>query len=351
MATPTPSGASGPTTGEDVELVRRVRKGEEEALQQLHRRYAPLVFHLACRSLDRAAAEEIVQDTFLAVWRRAADFDPARGSFRTWLLSIGHHRMLDELRSRSRRPQASGEQLLDQAALSAEEPHPDETLWLEYQRDAVSGALAALPEPQRAALRLAFFADLTHEEVAKALKVPLGTAKTRIRTGLRLLERHLGRLVAVLALLLVGSGSWLYRRYATRDLQTERALHLLSDSQTKALRLVPQGAVPAPESGMHATFRSALGSDLAVLTLTRFPDPSPGTHYVLWLRSAQGWRHLDLLGPDRQGKALQILEGTGLVEAWPLELRITAETHPATEPSIPGLVTWQSPSQDQLALP
>ena len=102
---------------------------------------------------------------------------------------------------------------------------------------------------------------------------------------------------------------------------------------------------------MHATFRSALGSDLAVLTLTRFPDPSPGTHYVLWLRSAQGWRHLDLLGPDRQGKALQILEGTGLVEAWPLELRITAETHPATEPSIPGLVTWQSPSQDQLALP
>ena len=179
MAAPAPSG---PIGEDDVELLRRIRKGEEEALQQLHRRYAPLVFHLACRSLDRAAAEEIVQDTFLAVWRRAADFDPARGSFRTWLLSIGRHRMLDELRSRSRRPQASGEQLLDPATLSAEEPHPDETLWLEYQRDAVSGALAALPEPQRAALRLAFFADLTHEEVAKALKVPLGTAKTRIRS-------------------------------------------------------------------------------------------------------------------------------------------------------------------------
>jgi RNA polymerase sigma-70 factor (ECF subfamily) len=351
MAAPTPSGASGPTGDEDVVLVQRVRKGEEEALQQLHRRYAPLVFHLACRSLDRAAAEEIVQDTFLAVWRRAGDFDPARGSFRTWLLSIGHHRMLDELRSRSRRPQAAGEQLLDQAALSAEEPHPDETLWLEYQRDAVSEALAALPEPQRAALRLAFFADLTHEEVAKALKVPLGTAKTRIRTGLRLLERHLGRLVAVLTLVLVGSGSWLYRQYAAKDLQTGLALHLLSDSQTKALRLVPPGAASAPETGMHATFRSALGADLAVLTLTRFPAPPPGTHYMLWIRTARGWQHLDLHGPDREGKALQILEGTRLMESWPLELRITCETHPDGLPSAPEVVAWQPSSQDQLALP
>ncbi len=352
MATPSPSGACGPIGEEDVELMRRVRKGEEEALQQLHRRYAPLVFHLACRSLDRAAAEEIVQDTFLAVWRRAADFDPARGSFRTWLLSIGRHRMLDELRSRSRRPQTSGEQFLDPATLSAEEPHPDETLWLEYQREAVSGALAALPEPQRAALRLAFFADLTHEEVAKVLQVPLGTAKTRIRTGLRLLERHLGGLVAVLALALIGSGTWLYHRHAAGDYQTGRALHLLSDSQTKALRLVPDGAVSPPETGMHATFRSALGSDLAVLTLTHFPDPPSGAHYVLWVQNAQGWRHLDLHGPDREGKALQILESPGLVEAWPLELRITCEIHLAGGPSAPGVATWQPSShQDQLALP
>ena len=344
--------ASDPAAENDAVLLGRIRQGEEEALQQLHRRYAPLVVHLACRTVDRAAAEEIVQDTFLAVWRRVADFDPSRGSFRTWLLSIGHHRMLDELRSRSRRPQASGDLMLDQAALSAEEPLPDETLWLEYQRDAVSEALAALPEPQRAALRLAFFADLTHEEVAKALKVPLGTAKTRIRSGLRLLERHLGGLVAVLTLALAGSGFWLYRQHAAGDLQTGRALYLLSDSQTKALRLIPDGAVSSPETGMHATFRSALGSDLAVLTLTRFPDPPPGAHYMLWIRNAQGWRHLDLHGPDREGKALQILEGTGLVEAWPLELRITRETRPVGRPSELGMATWQQPShQDQLALP
>ena len=68
--------ASDPAAENDAVLLGRIRQGEEEALQQLHRRYAPLVFHLACRTVDRAAAEEIVQDTFLAVWRRVADFDP-----------------------------------------------------------------------------------------------------------------------------------------------------------------------------------------------------------------------------------------------------------------------------------
>jgi RNA polymerase sigma-70 factor (ECF subfamily) len=350
MASPLPPPAPGSPEEEDSTLLRQVQAGHEEALQQLHKRYAPLVFHLACRGLDRAAAEEIVQDTFLSVWRRAADFDPSRGSFRTWLLSIGHHRMLDELRSRSRRPQVAGDLLLGQT-FSAEEPLPDESLWLEYQRDAVSEALAALPEPQRAALRLAFFADLTHEEVARALQVPLGTAKTRIRSGLRLLERHLGGLVAVLALALAGTGSWFYQRHATQDLLTARAIHLLSDSQTKALRLVP-GDSNAQEFGTHATLRGAPGSDLAVLTLTQFPGPARGEHFVFWLRTARGWRYLDLEGPDPEGRALQILEHTGLADAWPLELRISRETHPAGQPSDSLVVQWrEAPPAAQPAPP
>ncbi len=350
MSSGNPHDAFSPDRAMDDDLIRRVRDGQEEALQQLHRRYAPLVFHLACRALDRAAAEEIVQDTFLAVWRRAADFDPARGSFRTWLLSIGHHRMLDELRARSRRPQTAGD-LLDQATLSAEDPLPDETLWLEYQRDAISEALAALPEPQRAALRLAFFADLTHEEVARTLKVPLGTAKTRIRSGLRQLERHLGGLVALLILAL-GVGSWAYLRQAARAGQSRRAIHLLSDSQTKALRLVPVGVEAPLEAGLHATFRGAPGSALAVLTLTHFPDPPEGALHVLWVRTAQGWRHMELLAPDREGRALQILEAPWLTEAWPLELRITRETQPADQPAGAAVVAWSESSRaDQPAPP
>ncbi len=350
MSAPIPLPAPGPPSEEDLILVQRIKEGQEEALQLVYRRYAPLVFHLACRALDRAAAEEIVQDTFLAVWRRAADFDPARGSFRTWLLSIGHHRMLDELRARSRRPQASGDLALDQAFLSAEEPLPDETLWLKYQRDAVSEALAALPEPQRAALRLAFFADLSHREVAKALKVPLGTAKTRIRSGLRLMERHLGGLVALLVLTFGGAGLWIYRRHSTSDALEHRAVHLLADSQTKALRLVPEAAAATQETGLHATLRSAPGADLAVFTLTHFPRPHAGERYALWIRTSRGWTRMDLQGPDAEGKTLQILEAPWMAEAWPLELRVTQETQPGGVPTGPTVVQWSGPAA-QPALP
>jgi RNA polymerase sigma-70 factor (ECF subfamily) len=344
MPAPIPSQLSGPAGEEDADLILRVRRGEEEALQKLHRRYAPLVFHLACRALDRAAAEEVVQDTFLAVWRRAADFDATKGSFRTWLLSIGRHRMLDELRARSRRPLASGDLALDQAALSTEEPLPDEALWQDYQRGAISEALAALPEPQRAALRLAFFADLTHEEVARALKVPLGTAKTRIRNGLRQLERHLGGLVALL-LVALGTGSWLYHRRALADAQMQRAVHLLADSQTRALRLVPTTSAAAPEVGTtHATFRSAPGAGIAVLTLTHFPTPPEGAQHVLWVQTQTGWKCWTLPPPDRAGKALQVLEDPWLAQVWPLRLRITVETQPAGQPSGPVVVEWQESS-------
>jgi len=348
MATPLPPAPSGSTGEEDLVLLQGIRDGREDALQQLHRRYAPLIFHLACRALDRAAAEEVVQDTFLAVWRRAADFDPARGSFRTWLVSIGHHRMLDELRLRSRRPQTSGEPLLDQAALSADDPLPDEALWREYQRDAVSEALRALPEPQRAALRLAFFADLSHQEVAKALQVPLGTAKTRIRSGLRQLERHLGGLVALLFVTLGGAGTWLYHRHTEADSQAQRAVHLLANSSTKALRLVPAGQTAISEGGQHATYRSAPGARLAVLTLTHFPASTDGTHLVFWLRSQHVWRRFDLKAPDRDGISLQVLEAAWLAEASPVELRITQEQGNPEQPMSPSVVSWVAP---QPALP
>jgi RNA polymerase sigma-70 factor (ECF subfamily) len=339
----TPQPGSDPPGDEDEALLRQVREGREEALQQLYRRHAPLVFHLACRALDRAAAEEVVQDTFLAVWRRAADFDPARGSVRSWLVGIGRHRTLDELRARSRRPQAVDEAQLE-VAFSAEEPLPDEALWREVQRNAVTEALAALPEPQRAALRLAFFADLTHAEVARTLKVPLGTAKTRIRSGLRLLERHLGGLVALLLVGLTTGGAWLLRHHTTADGRVDRALHLLADSQTKALRLVPPESTAAPETGLHAAFRTGPGAGIAVLTLSHFPQPPAGARHTLWIRTDRGWRSLDLAPPDREGKGLQILEAPWLAEAWPRELRITRETGPAVQPSEATVVAWLEPA-------
>jgi len=335
LTAPNPKSEEGDST-----LAVRVSMGEEEALQLLHGRYAPLVFHLACKSIDRAAAEEITQDVFLSLWRSASSFDPERGSFRTWLLAIAHHRILDELRARSRRPEGT---LPDQVELSAQDPLPDEALWKEYQRTAIASALAALPTEQRRALSLAFFSELSHEQVAQALQVPLGTAKTRIRSGLRRLTPQLGALVAlVVAALGVGFGYRFYRVQNDRSGQRDRALHLLADSQARALRLLPPGKKEPGEGGLHASFRGIPGRGIAVLTLSHFPSGEPGSHYQLWARISGAWRDLGPVQADREGKGLLILEQPSLTQGWPEELRISVETGPGSTPSQRVLVQWAS---------
>src|SRR5919197_1647666 len=93
----------------DADLVQQLASGRQEALGPLYARYAPLVFGVAAQSLDPAAAEEIVQDVFLAIWRKAADFDPAQDTLRGWLLQLAHWRVLNELRRRSRRPRVDSD--------------------------------------------------------------------------------------------------------------------------------------------------------------------------------------------------------------------------------------------------
>ena len=93
----------------DEELMGQLAAGRPEALGPLHGRYATLVFNLAARTLDRATADEVVQDVFVAVWRKAGTFDPARGSFRAWMLQIAHFRVINELRRRGRRPRATSQ--------------------------------------------------------------------------------------------------------------------------------------------------------------------------------------------------------------------------------------------------
>src|SRR5437870_13889570 len=93
----------------DAELMRRVAAGSEEALGLVYRRFVRLILGLASQTVDRAAAEDIVQDVFLAVWRNAAQFDPERGSVRAWILQIAHFRLLNELRRRSRQPEIASD--------------------------------------------------------------------------------------------------------------------------------------------------------------------------------------------------------------------------------------------------
>jgi RNA polymerase sigma factor (sigma-70 family) len=181
----------------DEELMTRLAAGDEAALTPLHDRYAGVVSGLVAHRLDRSVAEEITQDVFLTVWWKAHTYDPGRGPVRPWLLQIAQTRLLNELRRRERRPRYvpdPEETHLGAAADPA--PRPEEEVWSRDCRAAVATAVAALPPTQRQALSLAYFEDLTQQEVAACLDLPLGTAKTRIRAGKQRLRVALRPLVA-----------------------------------------------------------------------------------------------------------------------------------------------------------
>ena len=323
----------------DEQLMAELASGQQEALQLLHRRLAPLVFHIACRSLDAAAAEEITQDVFLRVWQKAASFDPARGACRPWILQIAHRRVLNELRSRGRRPRLDGESEGSLVDLSAHDTGPEEQAWAAYRQATIRRALSALPPEQGQALRLAFFQDLSHEEVASFLELPLGTVKGRIRLALEKLNIPLASLVAALVAAIGLSGyGWHQHRLALR--QDERALAMLTGSHMEALRLVPLVAQGVIEQGPHANYRAERGGTIAVFTLSNVPAPAAGETYRLWRRAGGTWKPLGDLLPDAQGRGRLLLEVPD--QLWPEALVLTREARgPAgPAPAAPPVLAW-----------
>ena len=321
--------------------MRALAGGGGDALRPLYARYAPLVFGLALHSLDRATAEEVVQDVFLSVWRNAERYDASRGPLRPWLLQIAHFRILNELRGRGRRPQAAFDP--EGAELDAVEdpgPGPAAAAWSEYRRSAVRRAVDALPPAQRQALGLAFFDELTHEQVAEVLQLKLGTAKTRIRTGLARLREHLAPILATLAVVLLASLSTLAHRHqhvTTRLALDERALDLVTSSDVKPLRLEANAGEP-PD--MHANYRARPGIDLAVLSLSHLAPLPAGQVYQAWLLHEGAWTSLGTAVPDAEGKARIVAQGA-LLAAPPEALEVTREPAPGrTAPSGPPALAW-----------
>jgi len=272
------SKASAKASGEtDEELVHALAGGDQDALSALYMRHAPLVFEMAHQTLDAASAEDIVQDVFLAVWHDAATFDAERGPFRPWLRQIAHHRVLNELRRRSRKPMpgaAEGGARIE--ALPDPGSEPSAELWREFRRSAVPNALEKLPPAQRQALGLAFFEELTHEQVAAVLNLRLGTAKTRIRAGLQRLRAQFSPVLVLLALALAGTVATVGiqemrgRGALERD---EAALDLVTSSDVHPLRLEAGTGTPAET---HANWRARVGTKLGVLSLSHLPPSLPG---------------------------------------------------------------------------
>ncbi|MEU5550699.1 sigma-70 family RNA polymerase sigma factor [Micromonospora sp. NPDC047793] len=174
-----------PGTPED-DLADRFRHGDELALREAYDRYGRAVFHLATSTLiNRSDAEDVTQATFVAAWLGRDTFDPARGSLVGWLLGIARRKVVDRLRSVSRdnRVTEAVRQLPEPVAPGVD---PDVVV----DRLVVADELARLPADQRRMLELAFFDDLTHQQIAAVTGVPLGTVKSHIRRGMASLKRR-----------------------------------------------------------------------------------------------------------------------------------------------------------------
>jgi RNA polymerase sigma-70 factor (ECF subfamily) len=174
----------------DRAVLARISGGELAALEDLYDRYKTMAYSIAYRiTNDATLAEDVVQDAFLGAWRNAARYVEGRGSVKTWLLSIVHHRAIDAIRRR--RPTAELPEI--DAGLPEALTLPD--VWAEVSAslDAVTvrEALVALSDVQREALELAYFGGLTQQEIAERTGTPLGTVKSRMRLGLLAMRRSL----------------------------------------------------------------------------------------------------------------------------------------------------------------
>ncbi len=178
---------------DDSQLLSMIQQQDRGALEALYDKYGGAVYSLAMRMLsDSGAAQEVAQDTFFNVWRRASSYHSQRGKVTSWLFSIAHHRTIDELRRR-RRDQSRvqhGVDLTNKASDGADDPVAYATA--QYERSQLKDALHTLRVEQREVVVLAYFGGLTHSEIAKHLDQPLGTVKTRMRLGLRKMREALG---------------------------------------------------------------------------------------------------------------------------------------------------------------
>jgi RNA polymerase sigma-70 factor (ECF subfamily) len=174
----------------DEVLMSQVALGDSSALGLLYDRYSANVYALALRMLgDRQLAEELVQETFLRVWRQASTYRMVRGALVAWILSIARNLAIDELRRRGARPQAvDGDAAERLALLESPGNDPVEHVLARIQHEAVTGALDQIPAEQRRVLELAYFGGLSQSEIATQLGDPLGTVKTRMRLGLQKLK-------------------------------------------------------------------------------------------------------------------------------------------------------------------
>jgi RNA polymerase sigma-70 factor (ECF subfamily) len=188
------SGKGSAPAAADLELIEKIRQGDQSALDLLYARYSSPVYSLVWKILQNSEeAEDVAHDVIWQFWRQADRYDPSRGAPPAWIFTLARSRAIDRLRSRNRR---------EDRTISIDDPNlhfdpldenaaPDQVVSFRQSRDAARAAMKKLSAVQREAVELAFLKGMTHVEIAERLGLPLGTVKTRIRQGLIRLRKHL----------------------------------------------------------------------------------------------------------------------------------------------------------------
>jgi RNA polymerase sigma-70 factor (ECF subfamily) len=172
-----------PLDDADRAVLALVTAGQLDALQDLYDRYRTMAYSIALRiTNDASLAEDVVQDAFLGVWRNASRYVEGRGSVKTWLLSIVHHRAVDAVRRRRPTTDLPDREDVPPPALQVPDLWDDVSAGLD--REAIASALTVLSDVQREAIELAYWGGLTQQEIAERTGAPLGTVKSRVRLGL-----------------------------------------------------------------------------------------------------------------------------------------------------------------------
>lgn len=177
----------------DEVLINAIAGGAVWAMEPLYQRYNRILYSLAYRMVaDHQIAEDLLQDAFLSVWKRATSYSPQSGAVRSWLVSIIHHRTIDYLRGvrrRSNLKEANWEEVERDERTAV--PDVWEEAWQNVQSAKVREALMVIPTEQRMVIELAYFQGWTHTEIAEGCQIPLGTVKARMRLGLQRMKRKL----------------------------------------------------------------------------------------------------------------------------------------------------------------
>lgn len=180
----------------DEMLIRAIASGAVWAMEPLYERYSRILYSLVYRMVsDHQIAEDLIQDAFLSVWKRATSYSPQSGAVRSWLISIAHHRTIDYLRGVRRRSvlqQATWEEVERDERTA--QPDAAEGALKAIQSEQVRIALMKLPTEQRMVIELAYFQGWTHSEIAEGCQIPLGTVKARMRLGVMHLKRVLAQM-------------------------------------------------------------------------------------------------------------------------------------------------------------